>query len=67
MLATDLGYTFRQIDAMYLDDVSVLQRYWRNDPPLRVFVAGIAAALGWKPLPRSSSDEAPALPPEFEE
>lgn len=40
------GYTFPQIDAMFMDDYDLLCRYWLDHPPLQFMVQ---AYLGIKP------------------
>jgi hypothetical protein len=46
MLATELGYTFRDIDEMVFEDLDDLFEYWKgNSPPLTMMVA---AYLGVK-------------------
>jgi hypothetical protein len=54
MLATACGYSFDQIDAMTMDQFTLLCDYWRDRPPLHMLAA---AYLGIK---QSSNRPAPA-------
>lgn len=68
LLATDGGYSFSQIDVMYLEDATLLIEYWERVPPLRRLVASVAQGLGVElPSPGRSSRELPEIPPDDEE
>lgn len=68
-MATRGGYTFRDIDEMYLEEALELSVYWTTTPPLRDLVATVAHSLGVK-LP-TPADGKPAqgqeIPDEYEE
>ena len=55
-LAIHAGYTFPDIDAMFLEDYEVLCRYWIEHPPLQLMVQ---AYLGIKPKRPSPRPPAP--------
>jgi hypothetical protein len=48
------GFTPAAIDAMPMDDVLALLRYWRDHPPAHEI---LAAAYGIRPAPASNPDD----------
>ncbi len=42
----DHGIGMEEVSRMTLPDVMIYQGYWRRNPPLRILVATVAAALG---------------------
>jgi hypothetical protein len=53
------GYSFPEIDAMYLEDYDLLAEYWSEHPPLQMMVQ---AYLGFKPKSEHEPKGIPLLP-----